>query len=144
MADIQSHRTYSAQYSGLLSSLWITLGVGGVCILGFEILSRIPRRRGKLGPRFHHGKRTWLRGLFSPRGNWRRGRRNPRNYRSIWSRISMDHEIHELQPRSQGESKPLPPLPPLKVSGERMDDSPVVRAERARQTLGSQEAWEFA
>lgn len=53
----------------------------------------------------------------------------------------MDHEAHELQPRNQGFSKPLPPL---KVSGERMDDSPVVRAQKVRETLGSQESWEFA
>jgi hypothetical protein len=53
----------------------------------------------------------------------------------------MDHEAHELQPRNRGEGKPLPPL---KVAGEQMDDSPVVRAQRVRETLGSQEAWEFA
>lgn len=142
MADIQSHRTYSAQYSGLLSSLWITLGVGGACILGFEILTRIPRRRGKAGPRFQHGKRTWLRGLFSSRGNWRRGRRGKkRDYKTLWGRLSMDTEAHELQPRNQ-ERKGVPRL--QVAYGKGVDESPAVRAEKVKEQLGSQESWEFA
>lgn len=141
MADIQSHRTYSAQYSGLLSSLWITLGVGGACILGFEILTRIPRRRGAQGPRFRHGKRTWLRGLFSSRGNWRRGRRGKRDYGKallLWGRRSVDVEALELQPRRGV-------VPRLQVAREKgVDESPAGRAEKVKAQLGSQESWEFA
>lgn len=44
MADLAAHSTYNASYSGLLSSLWIALGVGGVCMVVHEVAWRLPRR----------------------------------------------------------------------------------------------------
>jgi hypothetical protein len=139
MADLKAHKTYAAEYSGLLSSLWITLGLGGACILGFEILSRIPRRRGREGPRFKHGKRSWLQDLFRTSGHWKK-RRKRQSYRGLWSRLSMETEAHELQTRNQNEAKAVPLIV---ISGGENDDSPELRAQKVQERLGSQEAWEF-
>lgn len=49
MADLDSRTGYTAAYSGLVKNLWLTIGIAGVCLIGYEIEVRIPRRRGRRG-----------------------------------------------------------------------------------------------
>lgn len=49
MADLSQRINYTAAYSGLLNNLWLTIGIAGVCLLGYEIEVRVPRRRGRRG-----------------------------------------------------------------------------------------------
>jgi hypothetical protein len=49
MADLKSRPDYNGAYSGLVKNLWLTIGIAGVCLIGYEIEVRIPRRRGRRG-----------------------------------------------------------------------------------------------
>lgn len=49
MADLRQRPDYTAAYSGLVKNLWLTIGIAGVCLIGYEIEVRIPRRRGRRG-----------------------------------------------------------------------------------------------
>lgn len=49
MADLNQRPDYTAAYSGLLKNLWVTIGVAGVCFIGYEIEVLIPRSRGTEG-----------------------------------------------------------------------------------------------
>lgn len=68
MADLSQHANYTGAYSGLLNNLWLTLGIAGACLLGYEIEVRIPRRRGWQGGKkravvriWWAGKKAWVR-----------------------------------------------------------------------------------
>jgi hypothetical protein len=49
MADLDQRPGYDAAYSGLVKNLWLTIGIAGVCLIGYEIEVHIPRRRGRRG-----------------------------------------------------------------------------------------------
>lgn len=49
MADLSQHLNYTAAYSGLVKNLWLTIGIAGICLIGYEIEVRVPRRRGRRG-----------------------------------------------------------------------------------------------
>lgn len=49
MADLDSRKDYNAAYSGLVKNLWLTIGIAGICLVGYEIEVHIPRRRGRRG-----------------------------------------------------------------------------------------------
>lgn len=49
MADLNQRPDYTAAYSGLLKNLLVTIGIAGVCFIGYEIEVQIPRRRGTRG-----------------------------------------------------------------------------------------------
>jgi hypothetical protein len=48
MTDIATIN-FTGEYSGLLSSLYVTAGLGSLCLIGFEVLRHVPRRRGEQG-----------------------------------------------------------------------------------------------
>ena len=67
MADLPQ-RDYSAAYSGLVKNLWLTIGIAGVCLIGYEIEVHMPRRRGRRGTfqripirLYQASKRAWKR-----------------------------------------------------------------------------------
>jgi hypothetical protein len=62
MADLSQHANYTGKYSGLLDNLWLTLAIGGVCLVGYEIEIRVPRRRGWQGTKQWVGLRIWRAG----------------------------------------------------------------------------------
>nr|XP_031860912.1 uncharacterized protein CI109_003639 [Kwoniella shandongensis]KAA5527984.1 hypothetical protein CI109_003639 [Kwoniella shandongensis] len=70
MADLSQHTNYTAAYSGLLDNFYLTLGIAGACLIGYEIEVHIPRRRGKDG-RF---QRIPVRVYHALRGMWGWGR----------------------------------------------------------------------
>lgn len=49
MADLAQHSSYTAEYSGLLDNLYLTLAIAGACLIGYELEVHIPRRRGRDG-----------------------------------------------------------------------------------------------
>ncbi len=59
MADLSQNATYTGDFSGLLNNLWLTLAIGGVCLVGYEIEVQIPRRRGWHGTRRGVFVRVW-------------------------------------------------------------------------------------
>ncbi len=121
MADLASHN-FSAEYSGLLSTFWVFLGVGGFCIISHEVLTKIPRRRGKDGPmgvKVDNGQvkqKGWMR--------WN-GRRRDKE------QIGESHEMKEIIDGKQ-----------LIEIKEDMND-PAWRAALGKRILGSRENWEF-
>jgi hypothetical protein len=60
MADLPARQGYTAAYSGLVKNLWLTIGIAGVCLIGYEIEVRIPRRRGRRGTFRHVPARLYL------------------------------------------------------------------------------------
>ncbi|WVQ82649.1 hypothetical protein IAT38_004781 [Cryptococcus sp. DSM 104549] len=70
MADLSQHTNYTAAYSGLLDNFYLTLGIAGVCLVGYEIEAHVPRRRGKDG----HFQRVPVRVWHALRGRWKRWR----------------------------------------------------------------------
>jgi hypothetical protein len=71
MADLSQNATYTGDFSGLLNNLWLTLAIGGVCLVGYEIEVRVPRRRGWHGTRRGVFVRIWQ----ASGRTWRRLRR---------------------------------------------------------------------
>ena len=74
MADLSQHTNYTGLYSGLLDNFWVTVAIGGLCIIGHEIEVHIPRRHGAQGTYrrvpvrvVHAARRAW--------GRWRSRRR---------------------------------------------------------------------
>jgi hypothetical protein len=41
MADLKSRPDYNGAYSGLVKNLWLTIGIAGICLVGYEIEVRI-------------------------------------------------------------------------------------------------------
>jgi hypothetical protein len=37
MADLKSRPDYNGAYSGLVKNLWLTIGIAGVCLIGYEM-----------------------------------------------------------------------------------------------------------
>lgn len=113
MADLSQHAAYTGDFSGLLNNLWLTLAIGGVCLVGYEIEVRIPRRRGWDGT-----KRTvWVRIYWAARGGWKRIRTG-----------GKDRRHHE-----EGLQRSREPT----VVNEKDATDP------ERERLGDREAWEF-
>lgn len=71
MADLTQHANYTGDFSGLLNNLWLTLAIGGFCLVGYEIEVRVPRRRGWDGTKKGVFVRIWMASARS----WRRFRR---------------------------------------------------------------------
>jgi hypothetical protein len=122
MADLAAHN-FSAQYSGLLSTFWVFLGVGGFCVVTHEILTKIPRRRGRDGPiGVKAGNATMS------RKGWMRwtGRRRRHKHK--------EEESHEMKQKTDGNQA-------LEIKEDIND--PVWRAAQGKRVLGSRENWEF-
>ena len=113
MADLTQHAAYTGDFSGLLNNLWLTLAIGGVCLLGYEIEIRIPRRRGWEGTR----KRVWVRIYLKGKEWWDLSRRRGRNHRHQEDGMP---KIHDGSPSGEKEI-----------------------SDAQRQKLGDREAWEF-
>jgi hypothetical protein len=71
MADLTSRANYTGAYSGLLNNLWLTIAIAGVCLVGYEIEVRIPRRRGWQGTK----KRAVVRIWWATKRAWARSRK---------------------------------------------------------------------
>ena len=144
MTDINAIN-YTGKYSGLLSSLYLTLGLGGLCLVGFETLRHVPRRRGQQGakvPKNHRiyrrtARRARLEGepiakkrRISSWAYWRAGRHNN-------IAVHEENETHELQERHFKEG--------FKALGkEGFTDDRIARAGMVQRLLGSRESWEFS
>ena len=113
MADLSQHANYTGAWSGLLDNLWLTLAIGGVCILGYEIEIRVPRRRGWRGSKQWVGLRIWRAGSRA----WAKARRRGR------SNSNVESKMHEFEADGGATEK----------RGE----------DRERRRLGDREAWEF-
>lgn len=135
MADITAHN-FSGEYSGLLSTFWVFLGVGGVCLISHEILTRVPRRRGREGPiggkslfkLRRKGKAAWT-GQADEKGRWKaRLRGGDEGARP------KGEEVHEMKEKGEGAQAD---------EVKRDINDPVWRAQQVRKVLGSRESWEF-
>jgi hypothetical protein len=143
MTDI-STINFTGEYSGLLSSLYLTAGLGGLCLIGFETLRHVPRRRGQQGAkppnnhRIYHlsDRRARLHieppdtkpGIFSL-AYWRAGRHNNIS-------VHRENEAHELEERNFKKGLKL-------VGKEGYTDDRAARVGMVQRMLGSRESWEF-
>lgn len=149
MSDIYAIN-YTGKYSGLLSSLYLTVGIGGLCLIGFETLRHVPRRRGQQGAKIPKNHRIYRR---TPRRARLSGDENTNtaNYkkRRIFSwaywragkhnniAVHEENEAHELQERHFKEG--------FKNLGKNgFTDDRAARAGMVQRLLGSRESWEFS
>ncbi|KAK8866036.1 hypothetical protein IAR55_001187 [Kwoniella newhampshirensis] len=94
MADLSQHTNYTAAYSGLLDNFYLTLGIAGACLIGYEIEVHMPRRRGRDGRfqripvRVYHAVRGWvgLENELGSREGWEFGY-------EVWSRPDAACEV---------------------------------------------------
>lgn len=116
MADLYQHSSYTGSYSGLVDNLWVTIGVAGVCLIGYEIEVHIPRRRGRQG-RF---KRIYLR-LYEASSQWQRHRRKGKD------KAAEGISLEELS----------------RIGEKRVAKVGRTNEELVAKQLGSRENWEF-
>jgi hypothetical protein len=139
MADLEAH-SFSATYSGLLSTFWVFLGIGGACLIGHETLTRIPRRRGRDGPlraktkaSRRKGATTWTHEKDKV-AKWKLRKRKARREDDVVEHGPEGGEAHELRQITDGKQAP---------EIERDINNPAWRAAKGKQVLGSRENWEF-
>jgi hypothetical protein len=143
MADLNDRQDYNGEYSGLLSSLYLTLGLGGLCLIGFETLRHVPRRRGLEGPKppkDHHflNRNKHRRPVYVDTSN-KENKVFNRNYWKLGKRerLTPDEGDHELQERQRASG-----FETLGKAAYREDVKE--RVGLVERILGSREGWEFS
>ena len=143
MTDIATIN-FTGEYSGLLSSLYVTAGLGSLCLIGFEVLRHVPRRRGEQGAkppknhsRYRMSKRRARIETEPPRNRpgvlsweyWRAGRHNNIS-------VTEYNETHELKERNFKKGLKL-------IGKDGYTDDRSARVNMVQRMLGSRESWEF-
>lgn len=147
MSDLESHGAFTGEYSGLLTSVYLTVGAGGICLIAFETLRHVSRRRGKQGaPPHSKGRRIKTlspdqhphdESLSRPKSKafswdyWRIGRHEK-------DPMATGDEVYELCERNRKGGFDRT------IGKQGFTNDRQTRVGLVKRILGSRESWEFA